>query len=42
MPLSECYFGQPTRQGFVLGYGGVEPRELTAAVRRLRALIRSA
>ena len=34
MPLSACYLGPATRQGFVLGYGGVRPPDLATAVRR--------
>ncbi len=39
MPLSDRYLGRPTRQGFVLGYGGTPVEEIPAAVRRLGALL---
>jgi GntR family transcriptional regulator / MocR family aminotransferase len=41
MPLSECYLGEVTRRGFVLGYGGVKSDDLVTAVRRLRGLIKA-
>jgi GntR family transcriptional regulator/MocR family aminotransferase len=42
MPLSQCYLGEPIKEGFVLGYGGVKGPDLAAAVRRFRGLLRSA
>ncbi len=42
MPLSECYLGEPTRRGLVLGYGGTRAADLPAAVRRLREAIETA
>jgi GntR family transcriptional regulator/MocR family aminotransferase len=39
LPLSDRYLGRPTRQGFVLGYGGTSVEEIPAAARRLRALL---
>jgi GntR family transcriptional regulator/MocR family aminotransferase len=41
MPLSSCYLKEPSRQGLVLGYGGVSAAEIPAAVRRLRSVVRS-
>jgi GntR family transcriptional regulator / MocR family aminotransferase len=35
-PLSQCYLGKSGRPGFVLGYGGVNPRDIAAGVRTLR------
>jgi len=40
MPLSSCYLGEPSRRGLVLGYGGTDAAEISAAVRRLRAVLR--
>ena len=40
MPLSDCFTGPPSRQGFVLGYAGSDPSELRAAARRLGAILR--
>jgi len=35
-PLSPAYLGAASRQGFILGFGGVTPAEIPDAVRRLR------
>jgi GntR family transcriptional regulator / MocR family aminotransferase len=40
MPLSSCYFGNPTRQGFVLGFSGTDVSELRAGVRALSGILR--
>jgi GntR family transcriptional regulator/MocR family aminotransferase len=37
-PLSVCYAGQP-QAGMVLGFGSTRPREVTAAVKRLKSLL---
>jgi GntR family transcriptional regulator/MocR family aminotransferase len=39
MPLSSCYSRRPARGGFVLGFGGSGPSEISAGVRRLRAAL---
>ncbi|PYQ21690.1 MAG: hypothetical protein DMF79_07585 [Acidobacteria bacterium] len=39
MPLSSCYLGKPSRQGFVLGYGGTSTAEILPAVQRLRRVV---
>ncbi len=39
MPLSSCYVGQPSRRGFVLGFGGADVPEIQRGVRRLAALL---
>jgi len=38
-PLSFSYMGTPSRQGFILGFGGTSTTEIPPAVRRLRKLI---
>ncbi len=38
-PLSECYLGQPERQGFLLGYAGTPDDAIAAALERLAALL---
>ena len=38
-PLSSAYLGAAARQGLVLGFGGVTPAEIPAAVRRLREVL---
>ncbi len=38
-PLSTCYLGKASRQGFILGFGSTEPADMPRAVRRLRALL---
>jgi GntR family transcriptional regulator/MocR family aminotransferase len=37
-PLSACYAGK-ARPGMVLGFGSTRPREMTAAVKRLKSLL---
>jgi GntR family transcriptional regulator/MocR family aminotransferase len=39
MPLSSCYFGKPSRHGFVLGFGGTEVPEIAEGVRSLKAVL---
>jgi GntR family transcriptional regulator / MocR family aminotransferase len=39
LPLSPNYLGRPARQGFNLGYGSTEAKQIPAAVRKLRALL---
>jgi GntR family transcriptional regulator/MocR family aminotransferase len=39
LPLSPNYLGRPSRQGFNLGYGSTEAKQIPAAVRKLRALL---
>jgi GntR family transcriptional regulator/MocR family aminotransferase len=39
MPLSACYFGAPSRNGLVLGYGGTSVADMPKAVERLLRLI---
>jgi GntR family transcriptional regulator/MocR family aminotransferase len=39
-PLSVSYLGKPSRQGFILGFGGVTTEEIPGAVRKLRAAAR--
>jgi GntR family transcriptional regulator/MocR family aminotransferase len=39
-PLSPSYLGQPSRQGFILGFGGTTNREIPNAVRKLRTAMR--
>jgi GntR family transcriptional regulator/MocR family aminotransferase len=38
-PLSICYLGPVSRQGFILGFGGLPAEEMAGAVRRLRAVL---
>jgi GntR family transcriptional regulator / MocR family aminotransferase len=38
-PLSPSYLGPTSRQGFILGFGGVTAAEMPGAVRRLRAVL---
>jgi GntR family transcriptional regulator/MocR family aminotransferase len=38
-PLSPAYLEAAPRQGFILGFGGVTPAEIPAAVRRLREVL---
>ena len=38
-PLSTCYLSQPPRSGLILGYGGVNAREIQDAVLKLRKSI---
>jgi GntR family transcriptional regulator/MocR family aminotransferase len=39
MPLSPCYIGKASRQGFVLGFGGTSIPEILSGVRRLRSAL---
>jgi GntR family transcriptional regulator/MocR family aminotransferase len=41
LPLSKNYLGRPLRQGFNLGFGSTETKQIPAAVRKLRALLTS-
>jgi GntR family transcriptional regulator / MocR family aminotransferase len=36
MPLSSCYLKAPKREGLVLGYGGVNSRQIQDGIRKLR------
>ena len=38
-PLSPSYLGKPSRQGFILGFGGTTMAEIPSAVRKLRNLL---
>lgn len=38
-PLSPAYLGEPTQQGFILGFGSTTTSEIPKAVRRMRELI---
>jgi GntR family transcriptional regulator/MocR family aminotransferase len=38
-PLSRYYAGKRPRQGFVLGFGSTPTEQITAAVKRMRALV---
>ncbi len=38
--LSICYQEEPNRQGLILGYGGVDRKQIQDGVRRLAAVIR--
>jgi GntR family transcriptional regulator/MocR family aminotransferase len=38
-PLSPAYLGPASRQGFILGFGGVTSAEIPVAVRRLREVL---
>ena len=38
-PLSPAYLGAASRQGFILGFGGVTPEEIPTSVRRLREVL---
>jgi len=40
MPVSRCYIGKASRQGFVLGFGGTSVPEIVSGVRRLRSTLR--
>jgi GntR family transcriptional regulator/MocR family aminotransferase len=42
LPLSSCYLAAAKRQGFVLGYGGLDVPEIPSAVRRLARVLRDA
>ena len=39
MPLSSCYVGRAAARGFVLGFGGTSPAEISRGVRGLRAAL---
>ena len=39
MPLSRCYWGTPSRQGFVIGFGGTDLPEILDGVRRLKTVL---
>ncbi len=39
-PLSPSYLVKPSRQGFILGFGGVTIEEIPGAVRKLRAAVK--
>lgn len=39
MPLSSCYSKQPLRGGLILGYGGVDARQIHDGIRRLKMSI---
>jgi GntR family transcriptional regulator/MocR family aminotransferase len=41
VPLSSSYQENPTRQGFILGFGSIETKEIRPAVRKLLGLTRS-
>ena len=41
VPLSNCYVGKASRQGFILGFGSVPTEEIPNAVQKLRAALRS-
>jgi len=41
MPLSSCYSGKPSRQGFVLGFGGTDVPEIREGVGKLRGVLES-
>jgi GntR family transcriptional regulator/MocR family aminotransferase len=41
-PLSICYQKKPQRGGLVLGYGGVDRKQMKDAVKKLAAVIRGA
>lgn len=40
-PLSACYLGKASRQGFILGFGSTAAAEMPSAVRRLRNVLTS-
>ena len=39
VPLSSSYLGEPSRQGFILGFGSTSVEEMPKAVRKLRNLL---
>jgi GntR family transcriptional regulator/MocR family aminotransferase len=39
MPLSSCYLKAPKRGGLILGYGGVNPRQIQDGIRKLRVSV---
>ena len=36
IPLSSCYLKPPKREGLILGYGGVNPRQIQDGIQKLR------
>jgi GntR family transcriptional regulator/MocR family aminotransferase len=38
-PLSPCYLGETSRQGFILGFGSTTETEIPNAVRQLKGLL---
>lgn len=40
-PLSPCYLGGTSRQGFILGFGSTAPKQIPNAVRQMRNVIES-
>jgi GntR family transcriptional regulator / MocR family aminotransferase len=38
-PLSSCYTKQPARGGLILGYGGIDERQIEEGLRKLKACI---
>ena len=40
IPLSTCYLGRPSRPGLVLGYGGVDGKEIEIGVRKLGQILK--
>jgi DNA-binding transcriptional MocR family regulator len=41
VPLSTSYLGEPSRHGFILGFGSTAVEEIPNAVRKLRTLLTS-
>jgi len=41
VPLSSSYLGEPSRQGFILGFGSTKVEEIPNAVRKFRAVLES-
>ena len=39
MPLSSCYVTLPKREGLILGYGGVNARQIRDGIRKLRIIV---
>jgi DNA-binding transcriptional MocR family regulator len=39
LPPSSSYSDQPTRQGFILGFGSTELADIPRTVRKLRSLL---
>ena len=39
MPLSSCYVKSPVRDGLILGYGGVDARQIRDGMSKLRTCI---
>ena len=40
VPLSICYQEEPRRQGLILGYGGVNRRQIQDGLRKLAAILK--